>query len=234
MSTSFRFFAAVIIATVASCGVKERCFDQVCQDGAGGEGATGGSAGVTATSSGGGVGGDMSSASGVGGTGGVMTSSVGASGGNGSLCGGKMGLSCKLTEYCDYPDDLCGGADGLGTCRPRPSGCPKIFLPACGCDGVVHGNTCEANGAGVDISNNGGCKAPPDRFSCGAHFCDLKGQYCVSKPPQQNGMPGSYSCAALPAACASLPDNDCMCLASVPCGNKCQLTNDGGRIVICG
>jgi hypothetical protein len=230
MRTSSRLFTAVVIASIAACGVEERCLNQLCQDGAGGEGGTGSTGVVTATSGSGG--GGMSSTGGVGGAGGDMPSTASAGGGNGATCGGKIGGECALNEYCDYPDDLCGAADGSGFCKPRPIGCPKFFQPTCACDGQVYGNGCDANSAGLDISNLGGCPPPPESFGCGARFCDLKTQYCRRTPAQQPETPESFECFALPASCDTSPG--CACTNAVPCGSKCELSPEGGRIITCG
>lgn len=76
-----------------------------------------------------------------------------------SSCGGFGGDSCSSTEWCDYPpSDACGGADGTGTCEPRPSTCPLVYVPVCGCDGKTHGNECEAHLNGVSVAYDGACK----------------------------------------------------------------------------
>jgi hypothetical protein len=117
--------------------------------------------------------------------------------------------------------------DGIGVCRPRPSGCSKQLKPTCGCDGQVHPNECEANAAGVDVSN-GGCEPPPGMFACGPEFCSLTAQFCDADPePPPHGW---YACTAFPADCGTSPS--CTCLADVACGN-CMLTTDGGLMVSC-
>lgn len=79
----------------------------------------------------------------------------------GGSCGGFAGLTCRPDEWCDFDDGgLCGGADALGVCRPRPGNCVDISMPVCGCDGVTHGNGCEANAAGTDVASDGPCAMP--------------------------------------------------------------------------
>lgn len=76
----------------------------------------------------------------------------------GGSCGGFAGLTCRPDEFCDYEAaDICGAADALGTCRPRPTGCFDIFMPVCGCDGMTYGNGCEAHAAGTDYAGEGSC-----------------------------------------------------------------------------
>lgn len=80
--------------------------------------------------------------------------------GCGRPCGGFLGSTCAATEWCDYAGlHNCGRDDGMGVCRPRPSGCETVFEPACGCDGTVYDNACLSHAAGVDTW------ADPD--SCG-------------------------------------------------------------------
>lgn len=70
--------------------------------------------------------------------------------GSGRFCGGLAGLVCEDDEYCDYDDELCGIADGGGTCRTRPTVCPEIYAPVRGSDGQIYANACEAHGNGAD------------------------------------------------------------------------------------
>jgi hypothetical protein len=42
----------------------------------------------------------------------------------------------------------------------RPSVCPQLLLPVCGCDGVTYGNACEAMHEGVAVAFQGACSPP--------------------------------------------------------------------------
>jgi hypothetical protein len=76
------------------------------------------------------------------------------------VCGGIAGLECGRGEWCDFPDNaVCGAVDVLGTCRPRPEVCIKVYMPVCGCNGETYGNACEAAAGGVDVAYLGECKA---------------------------------------------------------------------------
>ena len=75
----------------------------------------------------------------------------------GGTCGGLAGIQCAADEYCDFPNNECGVADGTGTCKPRPEACPDIFSPTCACDGKVYSSACDAAVHGIDVSANGGC-----------------------------------------------------------------------------
>ncbi|MCZ7677432.1 MAG: class I SAM-dependent methyltransferase [Sandaracinaceae bacterium] len=92
-----------------------------------------------------------------------MTAYAGCSGAPGGPCGGFPGYVCRPDEWCDFAEPhYCGGADELGTCRPRPSICPDVIDPACGCDGTLYNNACEANVSGFDtVDDPSGCGATP-------------------------------------------------------------------------
>ena len=184
-------------------------------------------AGCSGTVDGGGSGGSGAGGNGSGGmgtggmgTGGMGTGGMGtggSGGGSGIACGGFAGVLCPATEYCDFPDDICGAADGQGVCRTRPQACPEIYMPVCACDGKVYSNACDANGGGFDVSNNGGCPPPEATlFNCGHLFCNSATEYCNKTLSDVAGLPDSYGCAPLPAACAGGAPS-CMCIGD-PCG----------------
>ncbi|MBK9258274.1 MAG: hypothetical protein IPM54_00375 [Polyangiaceae bacterium] len=168
-----------------------------------------------------------SSSSGMGGEGGAGGNGAGGSAGNGAggsagagggmVCGGIAGLTCAETEYCDYPDDICGAVDGQGVCKPRPEACDLVYSPVCACDGNVHSNDCDAAMKGFDVSNLGGCTPPmANLFGCGHFFCDSATEYCQKTNADVPNTPDSYTCAPLPASCAGMQPS-CMCIRD-PCG----------------
>jgi hypothetical protein len=76
----------------------------------------------------------------------------------GALCGSRGLQECGGGDYCDFSDDAqCGAADQPGVCVPRPEACIQIYDPVCGCDGVTHGNGCQAAAAGTDVAYAGEC-----------------------------------------------------------------------------
>lgn len=171
---------------------------------------------------------DTTTGTGAGGVGGMG----GTGGTGGATCGGIAGLPCAADEFCDFPDDQCGGDDGTGVCTKRPITCPDSFAPTCGCDGQVYSNSCDAQSVGADLSNLGGCMAPAGMFGCGAHFCTLGMDYCEKTLTDVGGTPSSFVCKVLPTGCTG--SADCACLvSSVNCGSTCQTTSDGGSMVVC-
>ncbi len=80
-----------------------------------------------------------------------------------TVCGGIGGIACEADQFCDFPNDQCGGDDSTGVCRPRPTDCPEPNADeaVCGCTfGDSFGSECLANQAGQDI-------APGDGLECG-------------------------------------------------------------------
>ena len=97
----------------------------------------------------------------------------GRCGSTGGTCGGFTGAICPASEWCDY--EMCGVADGIGTCRPRPEACLDVYDPVCGCDGRTYSNDCYAHRAGADVASEGECAAVDG--DCGGRACSDR-EYC--------------------------------------------------------
>lgn len=72
-------------------------------------------------------------------------------------CGSRGLPPCEDGFFCEFVDGLCGETDTGGFCSKPPLGCPKIYRPACGCDGVTYSNACMARSQGVSIRHEGDC-----------------------------------------------------------------------------
>jgi len=62
------------------------------------------------------------------------------------------------TQFCKFPVGSCGAAGDAGVCTTRSNGCPDVWDPVCGCDGLTYGNPCEADAAGVSVRHVGTCE----------------------------------------------------------------------------
>jgi hypothetical protein len=100
-----------------------------------------------------------------------------------AVCGGIAGTRCpEANQYCDF-GAKCKMPDAQGQCKTKPTICPRIFKPVCGCDGKTYSNSCIAAAAGVSVEHEGECKKSEPQ-ACGGITgipCP-EGQTCVDDP----------------------------------------------------
>lgn len=104
--------------------------------------------------------------------------------------------------------ELCTGTGGTwddGACGHYMCGIPNP------CDALIPGCDCGPTSNFVDGM---GCVEDDEcagMFACGDDLeCSLVGQYCEVFFPGVKGAPITYTCRAIPEACAAMPD--CQCL----------------------
>ena len=148
-------------------------------------------------------------------------------------CGGRIGRTCNARQYCRYQSqgDTCGASDRTGTCETRPTFCPEIFNPVCGCDGQSYGNSCEARTVGIDVAHAGQCADAPHPcggfagIGCGAdEWChyDDNGTAC-------GYADGGGTCEKRPEICSREQDPVCGCDGRTY-GNACTAHGAGADV----
>jgi hypothetical protein len=66
----------------------------------------------------------------------------------------KTNAQCPKGDYCAKDTGKC---DEEGVCAQKPTICPLVVAPVCGCNGKTYNNGCEAHRAGVNIKHDGKC-----------------------------------------------------------------------------
>jgi len=128
------------------------------------------------------------------------------------FCGGFAGDTCHEGEFCKYPEGICSDAtDHQGVCTPIPTGCPDVWDPVCGCDGLTYSNECDAAAASVSVLHRGECgpgacclpgspSLPPCLLKTRAGCAELGGAFqgpgtmCPTDPTQPCGLPTGACC----------------------------------------
>ncbi|MFB6374647.1 MAG: Kazal-type serine protease inhibitor family protein [Bradymonadaceae bacterium] len=72
-------------------------------------------------------------------------------------CGPSSTGKCPDGEVCIFPEDTNCGADGDGECLTKPTMCPPVSNPVCGCNGVTYVNECRAQKNGITVDFHGSC-----------------------------------------------------------------------------
>ncbi|MFZ1865947.1 MAG: Kazal-type serine protease inhibitor domain-containing protein, partial [Polyangiales bacterium] len=68
-------------------------------------------------------------------------------------CPCQSNEDCIVSEYCASD----AGCDAPGSCEARPTICPLVFDPVCGCDDVTYDNACLAAIAGTRVAAASPC-----------------------------------------------------------------------------
>jgi hypothetical protein len=150
-------------------------------------------------------------------------------------CGGKTGVMCGATQYCNYPPEAsCGRFDATGKCAniPKDGACTTLYDPVCGCDGMTYGNSCEARLAGASIDHDGACTNPTGEvcggllgLGCGAD------EYCNFPPATMCGSGDQQgTCEWIPEVCTAQADPVCGCDGETY-GNACLAASNGVSVL---
>jgi hypothetical protein len=176
--------------------------------GDGGEaGASSGGRGGTAGGGGHAGGGGRAGAGAAGRSGNGGMGAGGSAGAGPVTCGGLLGQTCDVNEWCHFNNGSCGAADQTGTCELRQIGGGSCMPGVvCGCDGKTYMNLCSAHQAGMDtmptttcIPGNGSSGAPcaADNDCATGFKCCVAGG-AVGSPIACRQVPSGGQCPALP------------------------------------
>jgi hypothetical protein len=137
-----------------------------------------------------------------GGPGTVLDGSTDAAADGASEADAGTGVACTANAECEAEEYCARPCHEEGTCQARPTECPDVDDPVCGCNGLTYDSECDAHLAGVNVASDGECEGtcldsedcePTETCVKATGQCDAVGQ-CEATPGCITPMPGDEVC----------------------------------------
>jgi len=138
-----------------------------------------------------------------------------------SPCLDNSGCVPNLYLYCKKD---AGNCEGEGVCAEKPSDCPDLFQPVCGCDGNTYSHSCDASAAGVNAFKEGECDCADNTVCQSGFYCAKSVGLCEN----ERGV-----CTEKPTVCPEAYYPVCGCDA-VTYGNPCEAAAAGVNVLHAG